>query len=1139
MAVVATPESGDRLPLHELAARVVARIGADGSSAPVPPAAVPYPAYVQEAVADDAFARRDWEVARRAYADALRCGSILVDLRKCVLNAGRCALYLNDTLAALAILTEFVEAFPADPEGLFYLGRSFQRMHRYHDALNCVTAAQQLEPSNPNLHAAAGQLAHALAFQGFGHTDGARSGSYLAIAEAAFARALEADPTNLEAVSGRMMLRLDCGEVEDAIASFEAMADAETAHEDSRLGRVAVNFALALSRGGHVEALAGLDCLEAFEGGQFLLARARALCGGQVPIADRDAAARGRAVHFDPAAEAWVVGRCRERVWPGSNGDSGLADPWEALSVEADWIVPVRTTHWAAVRRMIARLAALPDDFAGIATFQTPLAGGAKPQAPTIRNLVVRKSSWDELIVAGEARPDWERAARSAVRRLRIFALATDPATGSTTGGLSAEPAPRHRVLVLSRNGPNRLGGGEQFLSDAARRYARRPATDVLFAGLTDDPAASLETWPDGGSALVEGFIAEEPGALRRFCLTNRVNAVHTISGLGETVADATAGLNIRIVYGVHFWREFVAGRVPSRPYFPRLDTSRELTPAPALRRVLGRADFAYVNSDYCRDLAGSLYSWRPPVLYSAPPPAPAADATRGTSSLPKDYVLLANCRADKGWHLFLDIAAALPERAFIAIAGQSDIEAALADVQHRALLNVTVVERTDRMDAVYAGARVVVVPSFSFVETFSRVAVEAGRHRTPVLLADAGNLSRLGAGTDLVLPEDPRAWIEAVARLFADAHYHARLRRQAVALSERFEHRQLLTELDRVPIAASDDRVLVCVGAGIGNVCHTTPMIRRLARHFGCRVDVLVAGDFKGSGAVLAGSTFVSEVFEDYEFVRYRAYDRVFVTHCFGAVVPDFNSPTVHVSRDVAQFDPAGTCHEAEFNLKFLKEVAGIPYEPEDTCGHFFGAQGWTPPQLAGRRRVALHAGSKQGIWEAKRWPHFDALARELARLDIDAVSLGVADEFVPGTIDKTGLTIERMAEELALCDVLVTNDSGVMNIANALGMPLVALFAPTNPATRGPLKAPSIVLQAETGCAPCEAVPGFRGRFQHGACRCISLIPPARVLEALVQLGLPIATAGVRVPTSTRTHAAGIWSDIAAAGATGRGSA
>lgn len=1084
----------NKAPLHEVSARTV---GHHDAWRVANPAATDMPPYVLEAMADQALANRDWQTAWGLYVEALRSGSILVDQRKCTLNSGRCALHLNEVSPALAMLSEFVETFPGDPDGLFYLGRAFQRARRFHDALNCLATAQQLDPVNPAIHSAVGQIAHALAFQGFGHTDGARSGSYLAVAEIAFTRALDIEPANLEALSGRLMLRLDCGKVEEAVASFESLLTRRETFDEERLSRVAINLALALARGGHLNQVARLDYLAEFAAGERILVRALALLG-EDRAAQPPTAAGAIAIHFDPAANAWVAGPCREKGWFGPRVRGNFGNPWEALSVAADWVVPLRTTHWGAVRKLTARLAELPAGFAGIATC------AADGEAT---NLVLRKRAWDELVSAQPSRPDWPEATRLALDRLRLFSNPTElGATEAPDAALGAPSGGPNRVLVLSRHGPKRLGGGEQFLADAAKQYAARPATEVLFAGVTDDPAEAIEAWP-GERPLAEGFLSEDAAALRAFCLANRVTAIHTISGLGELVLDACAGLNVRFVYGVHFWREFVAGRVLSQPFYPHFGRDGSVEPAPIFGEILARADFAYVNSDYCRDLAERLYNWRPPVLYSAPAGPDVGQAPPSRTFWQKDYVLLANCRADKGWSLLLDIAAALPGRQFVAVAGQTDAEAARADVQHRNLFNLTVVERTGEMDTLYRHARLVVVPSFAFVETFSRVAIEAGRHGKPILMADAGNLSRLGAGTGLLLPEYPGAWIGAIERLYDDAEFHTRLTAQSVALSERFSHRELLDDLARLPVTVDRERILVCVGSGIGNVCHTTPTIRRLATHYGVRVDVLVAGDFPGTGALLAGAPFVASVFETYTHVAHRAYDQVFVTHSFGTVVPAFNCPTVHVSRDADLFDPAGELHEAEFNLAFLKSVTGIGYVPEDVGAYFLGNWRWSPVVEPSRAsRVAVHAGSKDGIWVAKRWPHFPALARTLARLGVDVVSLGVAGEYVPGTIDKTGLTIERMTDELTLCDVLVTNDSGVMNIANAIGMPVIALFAPTNPATRAPLNSRSIVLAAETDCAPCESKPGFAERFQQGACRCIALISPARVRNALAGLGLPI---------------------------------
>ena len=51
----------------------------------------------------------------------------------------------------------------------------------------------------------------------------------------------------------------------------------------------------------------------------------------------------------------------------------------------------------------------------------------------------------------------------------------------------------------------------------------------------------------------------------------------------------------------------------------------------------------------------------------------------------------------------------------------------------------------------------------------------------------------------------------------------------------------------------------------------------------------------------------------------------------------------------------------------------------------------------------------------------------------------------------------------------LLITNDSGPMHLANAVGTPIVAIFGPTNPKRTGPYQGNYIVVQRELPCAPC----------------------------------------------------------------------
>jgi ADP-heptose:LPS heptosyltransferase len=77
-----------------------------------------------------------------------------------------------------------------------------------------------------------------------------------------------------------------------------------------------------------------------------------------------------------------------------------------------------------------------------------------------------------------------------------------------------------------------------------------------------------------------------------------------------------------------------------------------------------------------------------------------------------------------------------------------------------------------------------------------------------------------------------------------------------------------------------------------------------------------------------------------------------------------------------------------------------------------------------------------------------------------------------------------------------MLTNDTGPMHIAFALGTPTVALFAPTDPALCGPNGATkAVVVRGELVCDPCI---GKECRTP----RCLEQIPVEKVLRAAESL-------------------------------------
>jgi len=71
---------------------------------------------------------------------------------------------------------------------------------------------------------------------------------------------------------------------------------------------------------------------------------------------------------------------------------------------------------------------------------------------------------------------------------------------------------------------------------------------------------------------------------------------------------------------------------------------------------------------------------------------------------------------------------------------------------------------------------------------------------------------------------------------------------------------------------------------------------------------------------------------------------------------------------------------------------------------------------------------------------------------------------------IDVAGkTTLQEAITLMARCNLFLSNDSGLMHVAGALGVPLVALFGSTNPTATSPVGDKSIVIHHPVACGPC----------------------------------------------------------------------
>jgi len=71
---------------------------------------------------------------------------------------------------------------------------------------------------------------------------------------------------------------------------------------------------------------------------------------------------------------------------------------------------------------------------------------------------------------------------------------------------------------------------------------------------------------------------------------------------------------------------------------------------------------------------------------------------------------------------------------------------------------------------------------------------------------------------------------------------------------------------------------------------------------------------------------------------------------------------------------------------------------------------------------------------------------------------------------INMAGRTSLKEAISLiARCDLFISNDSGLMHLAGALDIPLVAIFGSTNPRTTSPMGEKSVIVHKDVTCSPC----------------------------------------------------------------------
>ncbi len=196
---------------------------------------------------------------------------------------------------------------------------------------------------------------------------------------------------------------------------------------------------------------------------------------------------------------------------------------------------------------------------------------------------------------------------------------------------------------------------------------------------------------------------------------------------------------------------------------------------------------------------------------------------------------------------------------------------------------------------------------------------------------------------------------------------------------------------------------------------------------------------------------------------------------------------------------------HESYYYLELLRRAGWLEQLPEQPVARLGGIRHEPQPV------IGVSPGAAYGT--AKRWlpERFAAAAAALAREKNATVSVfgsageSVLCERVAEEIRNCGVGAQSLAGRTSLaefirlaaqCMLILTNDSGAMHVAAALGVPTVAVFGPTNAQATAPLGTRVRLVREPVECSPCllRECP-----IDH---RCMTRVSADRVVAAALEL-------------------------------------
>lgn len=331
--------------------------------------------------------------------------------------------------------------------------------------------------------------------------------------------------------------------------------------------------------------------------------------------------------------------------------------------------------------------------------------------------------------------------------------------------------------------------------------------------------------------------------------------------------------------------------------------------------------------------------------------------------------------------------------------------------------------------------------------------------------------------------------------------------------------------------------KILILKPSSLGDVVQALPVLRLIKRHWpesrvfwwiDSALAPLLEGDPDLTGVVRferrrwASPLNWGELWRSIQWVRQQRFDLVIDLQClarsagFGWLADGALTVGLDESREAARGFYDVTVRRASFHthaVDWYLSVLPVLKVPVSRDFVWMAAR----PQVAaevrskwlgsGERWMVMQPGAR---WATKRWPieSYAELLRNVLAADkgLRCAVLGGDNDVALAerlaAVDRArclnlaGKTsLPEMVEWIRTCELMVTNDTGPMHVAAALGKPLVAVFGPTEPRRTGPYGRLQSVIQLDLPCAPC-----FRSRcFRRSEMECLRALPVTTVYDAV----------------------------------------